>query len=55
MDIFFAPLAFLFMLCFLSTIRAFINKEEEKQTVLVLVTSAIFGALFWICMVIWAG
>lgn len=53
MDISFALLAFLFMLFFLSTIRAFIN-NSAKQTELTIVTSVLFGVLVWVCLFIFA-
>jgi hypothetical protein len=52
MDILFALLAFFFMLFFLSTIRALINKENSS--LLTIATSGIFGGLFWVFMFIFA-
>ncbi|AFH62833.1 hypothetical protein B2K_19290 [Paenibacillus mucilaginosus K02] len=42
--------AFLFMMCFLITIRVFINKDTGLGTLLTFVTSGIFGVLFWLCI-----
>lgn len=48
----FAILAFLFMLFFSSTFRALINKENSTQ--LTIITSLLFGGLFWVCLLIWS-
>jgi hypothetical protein len=45
-----ALVAFLFMLFFLSTIRAFINKDDKHIAILTVFTSVIFAGLFWVCI-----
>lgn len=54
MDIFFTCIAFLFMLSFLSTIRAIVNKVSKNTTTLIILTSILFGGLFWSCLYIFA-
>lgn len=51
MDILFAVIAFLFMVSFLMSIRAIVNKDG-KTTILIIFTSLLFGGLFWLCLYI---
>lgn len=49
MDILFAFIAFLFMLSFLISIRAIVHKHENSSSSIV-ITSLLFGGLFWSCL-----
>ncbi|MDQ0899247.1 hypothetical protein [Paenibacillus sp. V4I7] len=50
MDILFSLLVFFFMMLFLSTLRALINKDEENSTLLTIASSVLFGCLFWVLL-----
>lgn len=52
MDIALASLSFFFMLFFLSTIRAILNKD--KSDVLIFTTSVFFAAILFISVVVFA-
>jgi len=46
MIILFAVIAVLFMLLFLNSIRAIVNKDKDAPT-LIIFSSLLFGGLFW--------
>ncbi|XEC94471.1 hypothetical protein AB6A23_24675 [Paenibacillus tarimensis] len=52
MDILFTVLPFLFMLLFLNTFRALINRENTS--LLIFATSVTFGALLFVCYLAFA-
>lgn len=51
MDLLLALIAFLFMLSFLHSIRAVVQKEESL-TGLFVVTALLFGGMFWMASLI---